>query len=361
MLVLIVFGLQRWQIQEYAITPGQATNVSPLITVHGLATTAHPDHIDLVDVYLQQLSMLTYLTLHLQRHVAYIPAAWLESPGVPNSELLAQGYQQMVDSKTAATVAALRALGWTIHGQPTGAVLTAVGSGSPAASAGLQVEDRIVQLNDQPIRQRCDVIAALHHIAPHTRVTLTVVQQRFSPTGQLRVGHRVTVHLITQAPPPGTPAQGCPGVAGVDRSLIGVALENGSRYAFPANIAINTSMIGGPSAGLAMTLAIIAHLSQHPITGGHVIAATGTIDANGQVGDVGGVAQKAVAVANAGVHYFFVPVGEAAQARSTAPRSLHIIPVTTLAQVLQALRAMGGAPIAPITTPTKPVFPAFTP
>ena len=59
-----------------------------------------------------------------------------------------------------------------------------------------------------------------------------------------------------------------------------------------------------------MTLGIMDKLSTGPLTGGHVVAATGTIDADGDVGDVGGVAEKTIAVERAGATVFFVPTVE---------------------------------------------------
>jgi PDZ domain-containing protein len=114
-------------------------------------------------------------------------------------------------------------------------------------------------------------------------------------------------------------------------------------YQFPANVSINTAGIGGPSAGLAMTLTLINQMSQSSITGNHRIAVTGTIDQFGNVGDVGGVAEKTVAAANAGASYFIVPQVEVATAEANAPSSLKIIGVTTLSQALSDLHAMGGA------------------
>ena len=70
---------------------------------------------------------------------------------------------------------------------------------------------------------------------------------------------------------------------------------------------VHTQDIGGPSAGLAMTLGIIDKLSSGRLTGNRIVAATGTIDQYGNVGDVGGVAQKTIAVERAGATVFFVP------------------------------------------------------
>ena len=354
-LAVVAAGLQRWQLNEFAITPGSATNVPPLVTIKGLDTAHRHDRVLLVDVYLSQLSMLQYLTLHLRPHVEFIPGSWLTSPGVPTSELNAQGYQEMSDSKTAATVAAFRALGWHIPSTPTGAVITEVLGNSTANTAGLGVEDRITSVDGHAITTSCGLIAAIRPLAPGTTVRLGITHQYFTDTGLLRIGRSHVVRLRTESVPVADRGpSGCAGVKGPERSFFGMGLEDGVHYTFPATVAIDTTNIGGPSAGLAMTLAIINALSKTSITGHHLIATTGTIDPNGAVGDVGGVAEKAVAVANAGAKYFFVPVAELGAAKSAGETGLHIIPVSSLRQVLAYLRTLGGAAPQPITPPTKP-------
>jgi PDZ domain-containing protein len=359
--LLLVIGLEKWQLNEFAITPGNATNVPALISVKGLGTDPRADHIYLVDVYLQQLSALQYLTFHLQSHVQFIPGQDLVEPGVPTSELTAQGYQQMVDSKTAAEVAALRSLGWTVPGHPDGAVLTQVLSGSPADHAKLAVEDRIVSVSTTPkaghsiaTPNACTLEAVIHQLPPHHRLLLTVVHQSFTSSGVLVLGPHRQVSLETVAPPAGLRPSACPGVTGPQGSFLGVGLEDAVRYDFPGQVNVNTSSIGGPSAGLAMTLSIIDALSKGSLTGGHLIATTGTIDAQGRVGEVGGVAEKTIAVERAGAQYFFVPAGEASIARAEATKGLHVIGVTSLGEVLRYLRGIGGAAPVPISPPTKP-------
>ncbi|MHB2028786.1 MAG: S16 family serine protease, partial [Acidimicrobiales bacterium] len=158
-----------------------------------------------------------------------------------------------------------------------------------------------------------------------------------------------TMTATTSATPPDVVPSGCPGLSGPDRSWLGVSLENDVAYRLPAKVSINTANIGGPSAGLAMTLALINELSHGSLTGHHVVAATGTISVNGVVGDVGGVAEKTVAVQRAGAQYFLVPQVEVATARQAAAPGLTILGVTSLAEALHDLRALGGVKPEPIT------------
>ena len=105
---------------------------------------------------------------------------------------------------------------------------------------------------------------------------------------------------------------------------------------------MHTADIGGPSAGLAMTLGIIDKLSGGDLTGKRTVAATGTIDAQGDVGDVGGVAQKTIAVERAGATVFFVPPQEYAAAMSKDTPQLHVYAVSSLDQALKILKNLGG-------------------
>jgi len=82
-----------------------------------------------------------------------------------------------------------------------------------------------------------------------------------------------------------------------------------------------------------------------------VVAATGTIDANGNVGDVGGVAEKTIAVEHAGAQIFFVPKVELPVALGAASSGLRVIGVDTLAQALRDLRALGGDTPVALTAP----------
>lgn len=63
----------------------------------------------------------------------------------------------------------------------------------------------------------------------------------------------------------------------------------------------------GPSGGLMQSLFIYNALTPHDITGGLKIAGTGTIDALGTVGPIGGIEQKIITSALNGIDIFFVP------------------------------------------------------
>lgn len=106
-------------------------------------------------------------------------------------------------------------------------------------------------------------------------------------------------------------------------------------------VTLRLADVGGPSAGLLFSLGIVDRLdgdgSGGDLTGGRTIAGTGTIDADGKVGAVGGVALKTQAARRDGATVFLVPKAECSDAESELPAGLRLIPVTTLEGAVDSL------------------------
>ncbi len=351
MLALALAGAFVWslhyKLNEYAITPGVAQPVGPLIKVADHPHASTRKTIYLTDVYLTQLTIWQWLAAEIHPvHEQLVPGGDLTG-GVPDSELEAQGYLEMYDSQNDAKAAAMRSLGLPVSGTPGGATIEAIAGGAPAAAA-LSVGDRIVAARGRPVTTLCSLASALSGATPGTPITLHVERADTSKG------------YLTYAPPsavsvtPGPVAtvarlRGCPG-SPTQTAELGIFLEQATAWKFPFKVSINTTDIGGPSAGLAMTLGIIDALSKVSITGTLRIAATGTIDPHGNVGDVGGVAEKTIAVEQAGATVFLVPVPELAVARKAASGGLKVVAVSTLDQAMAAIERLGGTRPVPIET-----------
>lgn len=109
-------------------------------------------------------------------------------------------------------------------------------------------------------------------------------------------------------------------------------------------VTLKLADVGGPSAGLLFSLGIIDKLNgagaRGDLTGGRIIAGTGTIDADGKVGAVGGVSLKTQAAKRDGATVFLVPKDECSDAKAELPKGLRLIPVTTLKGAVSALEAL---------------------
>jgi PDZ domain-containing protein len=105
----------------------------------------------------------------------------------------------------------------------------------------------------------------------------------------------------------------------------------------------------------AFTLTLIDQLSQGDLMGGKDVAVTGTIGVNGEVGAIGGLAQKSSAVLQSGAKYFLVPTAQGpadiARARAVVGDAVEIIPVATVDEALAALQRIGGDPAPAVETP----------
>ncbi|MGA5374867.1 S16 family serine protease [Streptomyces griseoincarnatus] len=110
------------------------------------------------------------------------------------------------------------------------------------------------------------------------------------------------------------------------------------------DVTLKLADVGGPSAGLLFSLGIVDKLdgdgSGGDLTGGRIVAGTGTIDAEGRVGAVGGVPLKTQAAKRDGATVFLVPRDECAEAKAERPQGLRLVPVTTLEGAVDALVAL---------------------
>jgi PDZ domain-containing protein len=111
-------------------------------------------------------------------------------------------------------------------------------------------------------------------------------------------------------------------------------------------IDFNLANIGGPSAGLMFSLAVVDKLTTGDLNGGKFVAGTGTITADGEVGSIGGITHKMLAAHDAGATVFLVPADNCAEAKTDPQDDLELVKVGTLTEAVDALNTLsaGGEP-----------------
>ena len=114
----------------------------------------------------------------------------------------------------------------------------------------------------------------------------------------------------------------------------------------PFTIDFNLANIGGPSAGLMFSLAVVDKLTTGDLNGSKFVAGTGTITADGRVGSIGGITHKMLAAHEAGATVFLVPADNCDEASSAHQDGLELIKVDNLGQAVDALNTFsaGGEP-----------------
>jgi PDZ domain-containing protein len=352
-LVLVaIFVANRVQINYYVITPGQASPVSQYISVPPQYRHPLTGKILLTDVYVTQLNAFNYLQYRFfDSNSEIFPGGELFEGAPTEGQFLNQGYLQMAQAQNFATAAALTHLGYKVSSSEGGALIYGIPAESPAA-ATLQVAQVIEAVDAKPTPTVCALTKALHGYTPGTAVTLRVENSTINNQGSFVPGKTVDKTVTLGTPPKGV---GDPDCGGTPTAYLGVLAQNQQDWHFPVAVTITTPQIGGPSAGLAMTLGIIDKMTSGKVTGSRIIAATGTMDPNGIVGDVGGVAEKTIAVERAGATVFFVPTVEYKTAEAKATPQLHVYGVNNLNQVLRDLERLGGSvPSHPVPAQAAP-------
>ncbi|HUY85561.1 MAG TPA: PDZ domain-containing protein [Acidimicrobiales bacterium] len=313
----------------YAISPGDAISVQGLITVPKGAAHKSTNRVLLTDVLLGQVTALQLPGYLLDPYVDLEPAQNVLGPNISPQELAVISQFQMSQSQDQAKIAALTHLGYVINSRGSG-VLVLTATPGTAASSVFQPDDVITAVDGKPITavdELKNIISTMH---PEDSVSVTFVR---GVDGQPRT---VKVRLTSEK------------IGSHIETVIGVEVDPTAvqTYSLPVNISINSDQIGGPSAGLAFTLGVIDTLSNGNLTGGLAIAATGTIDESGNVGAIGGLPQKTVAVRRAGATVFFVPYGEPQSDYSLAAKfasgKVKIVKVHNVTDVLKYLAAHGG-------------------
>jgi Lon-like protease len=315
------------------LVPGDALPVSSLITVP--PGRAHPirGKVLLTDVGVQTLHYLEYYwgQIFSNPDNSVVPTGEV-TYNLPESEFDAQGTVDMAESQLTAKSVALRQLGYAVPMRDVGVTIYVIDPSSPAWGP-LQVGDVITSIDGTPTTSPQALQNAVRAHQPGDVITI-----RVGSIAQPTPGHDVSVRL-------GSITSDHKKIAflGIGDPSVPVAgMGTQPEYDFPFPVSINSDNIGGPSAGLAWTLGILNTLSGGELTGGRIVAATGTIRPDGTVGDVGGVQQKTVAVNDAGATVFLVPQPELTVAKSMAGPDLKVFAVQTLAQALNDLERLGG-------------------
>lgn len=313
-----------------ALLPGQARAVEPLVTVTPKEGGPVPreeaadDGLLFVTVSVRRPSGIEAVW-RLTRDTDEIVPEKTVTGGQSREENTRFNLQLMTDSKDKATKVALERAGYEVEVDPTGAVVIDLDPSYPVADA-VRPGDTIVAADGEPVRTSADLKDAIAVHQPGDEIAL-----RLEPFGGAPA-RTESVELREN-----------PEVAGA--AQLGVSLEDRPSYSFPIEVEIDSGKVGGPSAGLAFTLAILDRITPGDLTGPSPVAVTGTIELDGSVGPVGGVLQKTEAAVNAGATLFVVPADEYEAAVRAARGRLEVRQVTTLDEALAVLEDQGGDPL----------------
>ena len=340
--VLLIAVVSLLPVPYVTFSPGPTYNSlgavkgKTLLEISGRKVYPTTGSLDMVTVHQMggpdgDLSVIEALRAWLDPASEVVPTSAVFQPGETRAEMRLVSTAQFTGSQSDAVAAAMSYLKIPTT---TTVVVSAVVADMPAEKK-LEAADQIISVNGVRITKPKQVSPLVRKAGIGGKVTMQV----------RRAGKPLTFTLTTVENPrkPGVP-------------FVGIMVDTYTKA--PFTIAFELSRVGGPSAGTVFAVALIDKLTPGDMTGGEHIVGTGTIDADGYVGGIGGIAQKMVSAKRAGGTLFLAPAENCPDVIGHIPNGLQVVQVATLADAVKAVTAYGkgqrtGAALKPCTTSTS--------
>lgn len=324
---VLVFGIAGtvFTVPFVTLGPGPTFNTlgevdgKKVVDVSGAEVDPTSGHLNMTTVSVRDgMNVFEALGFWASGKYGLVPRAEVYPPGVSREKIDESNQLEFENSESNAEVAALRQLNL-----PTTVLVGNVADGAPVQDV-LLPGDEFISINGAPITTPPDVVAAVSAQPPGSELTVVVRRGSNEQTIPVTLGAR-----------PDDPAKG----------YFGLTPTQGARP--PMDVTFNLADIGGPSAGLMFSLALIDKLTPGELDGGEFIAGTGTIDDDGTVGPIGGIQYKIMAASEAGAQTFLVPADNCNEARQRIPEGLRLVRVDNLDGATRALTDIQAGRPAP--------------
>ncbi|KAA9086699.1 YlbL family protein [Microbacterium radiodurans] len=290
----------------------------PLISISGAETYPTSGTLDLLTVEVlgnreRTPSWFELAAAWFDPARAVVPIDDIFPQGVTTEQRQEENAALMVDSQKEATAAALAELGYDV-----GELVRVHGLTGTSPAAGLIEAGDVIRSVDGVATPTTTALRDAINAADGAALTIVLD----------RDGQEQTVTVAPEQDDS----------TGENRWVIGVTIMQD--FDFPIDVSIALNNVGGPSAGMMFALGIIDTLTPGELTGGERFAGTGTIDAAGQVGPIGGIRQKLYGAQEAGATWFLAPEQNCGEVVGHVPDGLRVFSVSTLDDALTALDAV---------------------
>jgi Lon-like protease len=294
LLLIVILGLYLFQLPYYYSQPGDALVLDDVITVEG-ADEETDGSFMLTTIRMGKANLFFYAWAQFSPYRILHPESQLRFENETDEDYQHRQLMMMTDSQEVAKIVAYEQADKQVSYQYFGVLVTTLIEGMPANEV-LEIGDRIKAVNGVSINTAEELIDLLAGYSKGETVKLEI--ERNDETTIITVGFSSFPEEMN---------------APSDRVGIGIQAPVTDReVTFDPEVHIDTSQIGGPSAGLMFSLEIYDQLTDGNLTKGNLVAGTGTIREDGTVGRIGGAGQKVVAADRAGASYFLAPFEDGA-------------------------------------------------
>lgn len=316
------------------LSPGPTFNTigdvdgKPMVVISDTTTYPTTGNLDMTTIReagepRSSLSVFQTLSAWIDPNQAVLPRELLYEDDVSGAQVEQRNAVMFSTSQSNAIAAAMHQLDKPLLED---VVVTAVIEGTPAYGV-INAGEQILAVNGHKVTVPQDVVDQVRGNPIGSSLVFSVMRQD-KPTD---------VTVVSQANPD-------------DPSVPYVGINVGVNYRAEFPIDFTLTDVGGPSAGLMFTLAIIDKLTPEDLANGGHVAGTGTIDPDGKVGAIGGIRQKLAGARGAGATLFLMPDVHCQEAAGHVPDGLTVVPVATVADAMAALttwREGGTLPVCP--------------
>ncbi len=304
------------------LAPGPTFNVigeldgTPVIQIQGTTTYPTSGQLDMTTVLESGgprggLTFIGALSSWFNSSDAVIPRELIYPDDVSGEDVSAEQAALFSSSESDAIGAAMHYLKEPVTEQ---AIVSSVTVGAPASGL-LQPGDVILAVDGAAVTDPASVSTLVRSKPVGTTFDFTV--QRDGKEQQVQV-------------------MSAPSKADPKVPYIGIGV--GVIYQPDFDVSVNVGNVGGPSAGLMLSVGIVDKLTPGALADGHVIAGTGTITPDGAVGPIGGIRQKLAGARSSGAELFLMPAEHCKEAAGHSPEGLTVTPVKTLAEAVSAIQ-----------------------
>ena len=311
-LAVLVWLLALVRVPYVAWVPGPTVNTlgsydgKPVIVVEGKEPNKTGGNLNLTTVgVIDNISVIQAISGWFSGSTAIVPREVVYPPTKSRDEIDQANRADYVQSESSAIQAAMDYLGY-----PKKVIVVA-----PPKDSAIAAGDALEKVNGQPVATTEELAAVMGQIPPGTATTVDYLHN----------GQPATTQITTQDPPK-------------DRtgSLLGMTVNVRGYGGFTVSFSQND--IGGPSAGLMLTLGIIDLVGPQPLVEDEFVAGTGTIDPDGKVGPIGGIRFKLIKATEVGAKLFLTPADNCAEVLSDPPDGHPVLAkVTNLQDAVDAI------------------------
>lgn len=307
-------------------TLGVDSEDEPLVEIAGAPTFPASGELRLTTVSVSRggssmFTMGSVLAGYFSSHRYVVPEEYVFGDPDQKDEYDEQAQQDWITSQESATVSALEELG-----VPVPASIRVAGVEEDSNALGLlQEDDVLTAIDGAPIATYAEMSDAVGAHAPGDTIEVAVT----------RAGEQVTESFQMLD-------------GGDGSAVMGIWID--PTFDLPIDVSVQIDRVGGPSAGTMFSLAIMDKLTEVDELSGQHVAGTGTIDADGDVGPIGGIQFKMEGARAAGTEYFLAPIENCEDVRGHVPEGLSVFSVDNLDDAYAAVTSIGAGDTSTLPT-----------